>query len=58
MPLRNVGYDVSLYSEGKEMQMYKEEVVDYRTIMCYVASEEGKVRTCFLHRLPSPTFKL
>ncbi|KAI0061059.1 hypothetical protein BV25DRAFT_830896 [Artomyces pyxidatus] len=42
MPLRLQGLEVCLISDGNEIPRYREEVLDERTISCYVPSKEGK----------------
>ncbi|VDB83223.1 unnamed protein product [Peniophora sp. CBMAI 1063] len=42
MPVRQLGYEVSLWSDGAEIPAYKVENVNDKTVTCYIPSEAGK----------------
>lgn len=46
MPLNINGYTAHIRCEGKELQAYDIQNEDAKTVTCWVASEEGKVRSC------------
>ena len=43
MPVQQLGYQISLWSDGAEIPAYKVENVNDNTVTCYVPSEAGKV---------------
>ncbi|KZV63405.1 hypothetical protein PENSPDRAFT_657343 [Peniophora sp. CONT] len=42
MPLQQLGYQVSLYSDGVEIPAYKVENINDNTVTCYIPSDAGK----------------